>query len=173
MTFRFSGPELIVDAAVAKLRQFLPAHIQTINNEADDGITVLIPSDDAYYTASQRLYPLKPCVVVFDGRTGKASGQEGVHTLTTDTLLGVYVIDDDMDEQRLDRKLKRLNAAAVEALLDEAPKEQLAHPNTGAQVAYRIAFRESQPSPVFHPDGDGAPLTASRVTIFTVTRLEQ
>ena len=92
------------------VRLNMPARIQTINNEHDDGIQVGIPDDAQYFTAAQRLYPPGPCVVVFDGRTGKASGQEGVHTLMTDTLLGVYVIDDDMDEQRLDRKLKRMNA---------------------------------------------------------------
>lgn len=170
---RFSGPELIVDAAVAKLKQNLQARVQTINAEADDGIVVGLPDDGQYFTAAQRSYPPGPSIVVFDGRTGKAAGQEGVHTLMTETLLGVYVIDEDMNEQNLDRKLKRMNAAAVESLLDGAPKEQLAHPNTGATVAFRIAFRESQPSPVFHPDGEGAPLRASRVSIFTVTRLEE
>lgn len=170
---RFQGPELIVDAAIAKLRNNMPAFIQRINVEDDDQVTVGIPPDEAYFTSAQRLYPNGPCVVVFDGRTGRAGGrQEGPHQIVTDTLLGVYVIDEDMNEQNLDRKLKRMNAAAIEALLDADPKEQLAHPNTGAQVAWRIEFRESQPSPVFHPDGDGAPLRASRVTIFSVTRLE-
>lgn len=171
---RFQGPELIVDAAIAKLRSNMPGLIQRLNIENDDQVTVGIPSDAAYFTAAQRTYPPGPCVVVFDGRTGRKPGkQEGVHQVMTDTLLGVYVIDEDMNEQNLDRKLKRMNAAAVETLLDSDPKEQLSHPNTGATVAWRIEFRESQPSPVFHPDNDGAPLRASRLTIFSVTRLEQ
>jgi hypothetical protein len=171
---RFQGPELIVDAAVAKLRNNMPGLIQRINIEDDDQVTVDIPKDDAYYTASKRLYAIVPCVVVFDGRTGRTPGrQEGPHQVMTDTLLGVYVIDQDMDEEHLDRKLKRMNAAAIEALLDGDPKEQLAHPNTGSTVSWQIQFRDSQPSPAFHPDGDGAPLRASRLSVFNVTRLEQ
>lgn len=171
---RFQGPELIVDAAIAKLRGNMPGLIQRINIEDDDQVTVGIPTDEAYYTAAKRLYSILPCVVVFDGRTGRTPGrQEGPHQVMTDTSLGVYVIDQDMDEEHLDRKLKRMNAAAVEALLDGDPKEQLAHPNTGTLVGWRIEFRETVPSPHFHPDGDGAPLRASRLTIFSVTRLEQ
>lgn len=174
MSFRFRGPEVIVDAAVYKLRQNLAARIQQINAENDDDVSVGIPDDARYFTAAKRIYPPGPCVVVFDGRTGRATtGGEGVHQVMTETLLGVYVIDDDADEEHLDRKLKRMNAAAIETLLDVPPAEQLSHPNTGDTVAWRIAFRETQPSPVFHPDGDGATLRASRVTIFTVTRLEQ
>jgi hypothetical protein len=112
-------------------------------------------------------------VIVFDGRVGLAGGkQEGSHQVMTETTLGVYVLDDDMDEQHLNRKLQRLNAAAIETLLDDAPVERL-NDAGGSQIAWRIAFRESQASPVFHPDSDGAPLRASRVTIFSATRLEQ
>lgn len=170
---RFKGPELIVDAAVAKLKANLPDRIATINSEATDGLVVDTPDDGRYFTSAKRLYPPGTCLVVFDGRTGRAAGRsEGAHQLMTDTLLGVYVITDDADEEHLDRKLKRLNAAAIEALLDGTPKEQLQAAD-GSLVAWQIQYRESTPSPLFHPDGDGAPLRASRLTVFSVARLEQ
>jgi hypothetical protein len=173
MTFRWKGPEAIIDAAVAKLQAGMTTHITTINSEDTAGVTVSVPDTAQYFTAAQRLYPPGPCVVVFDGRVGLAPrGQEGAHQVMTETTLGVYVLDDDMDEQHLNRKLQRLNAAAIETLLDDAPVERL-NDTGGNLIAWRIAFRESVPSPVFHPDGDGAPLRASRLTIFNVTRLEQ
>lgn len=173
MTFRWKGPEALVDAAVAKLKDNMATRIATINNEDTAGVTISVPSDDKYFTAAKRLYPPGPCVVVFDGRVGLAAGKaEGSHQVMTDTTLGVYVLDDDMDEEHLNRKLQRLNAAAVESLLDGTPLEQL-NDTAGTTLAWRIAFRESQPSPVFHPDSDGAPLRASRLTVFSVTRLEQ
>ena len=173
MTFRWKGAEAIVDSVVAKLQNGLPNHIATINSEDTVGVTVDVPSSDAYFTAAQRAYALTPAVIVFDGRTGLAPrGQEGSHQVMTETLVGVYVLADDMNEQHLNRKLQRLNAAVIETLLDDAPVERL-NDGSGNTVAWRIAFRESQPSPVFHPEGDGAPLRASRVTVFSVTRLEQ
>ncbi|HEY8723450.1 MAG TPA: hypothetical protein VIL92_06275 [Gaiellaceae bacterium] len=173
MTFRWKGPEAIIDAAVAKLQAGMSVHIATINSEDTAGVTITVPDTAQYFTAAQRLYPPGPCVIVFDGRVGLAGGkQEGSHQVMTETTLGVYVLDDDMDEQHLNRKLQRLNAAAIETLLDDAPVERL-NDAGGSQIAWRIAFRESQASPVFHPDSDGAPLRASRVTIFSATRLEQ
>lgn len=173
MTFRWKGPEAIIDAAVAKLQANMTARVATINSEDTVGVTIAAPDNAQYYTASQRLYPPGPCIVVFDGRVGLKPGrQEGPHEVMTETTVGVYVIDQDMDEQNLNRKLQRLNAAAIESLLDGTPVEQL-NDSGGNQIAWRIAFRESQASPVFHPDSDGAPLRASRVTVFSVTRLEQ
>lgn len=165
------GSEEIVDAAVAKLKNEMPGRVAAINARRNDQITAVCPSDNRYYTAALRLIPPGgPALLVMDGRMSVGRG-EGTHSLGTSTSLGVWVIDEDSDEQRLARKLWRLSAATIESLWDGNPKEQLTTA-AGAPLAWRITPAETVPGPAFEPEGNGAALRQFYLTVFTVQRLE-
>lgn len=169
----FKGSEVIVDAIAAKLKAEMPARVAAINTEKNDGITIHAPTDDRYFVAAKRVIaPGSPAVLVMDGPMGLGQG-ESFHELMTTTNIGVYVRDEDSDEEHLARKLQRLSRAVTESLWDGDPKEQL---YTGAtQVAWRIVPKQTVPGQAFEPQGasPGTNLAAYYLTIFEVKRLEQ
>lgn len=171
MTVRWLGAEAIVDAAVAKLRTNMPVRIAAINTEKDDDITLTFPDDDRYYTAMRRVVaPGSPAIIVMEGPM-TVVGADGPHSLETLTKLGVWVMDEDVDEERLADRLRRLSRAAVESLWDADPAEQL-HDDDGNQVAWRIAPSGEETSPIFELESGGADLREFKLTVFNVQRRE-
>jgi len=171
MTVRYQGPELVVDTIVAKLRANMPQRAAAINAEKADLILIEPPADSDYYTAAPRTIGRAPAILVMEGRTSLPPRQEGPHSLMTQTLVAVYVLEEDGDEQRLGRKLQRQASAVIESLWDSAPAEQLA--NASGTVAFRIIPLESTPGPAFEPEGDGASWRQFYLWVFQINRIEE
>jgi hypothetical protein len=60
MTVAMRGGELVVDAAVAKLKAGLSSRISAINSEKADGIIVSIPNGEDYYVGGVTLLARAP-----------------------------------------------------------------------------------------------------------------
>lgn len=169
----FLGPEAIVDAMVVKLRNNMLERIATINLEMDDDVQVVAPDDGRYFTAARRLIgPGGPAILVMDGPMTVVRGGEGPHSLLTEYLIAVWVMDEDQDEERLARRMQRLTRAVIESLWDAAPQEMLTD-SDGRQVAYSLKPHSTVPGDQFDPQRPTGPiLRAFYCTVFSATRLE-
>lgn len=170
----FKGPELLVDAAIAKLQANMPARIQSINAERSDGITCVAVDNARYFSSMKRqIPPPGPAVLVMDGAMTLDPRGEGPHSLLTNVKLGIYVLEEDSDEEKLARKLWRQTRAVIESLWDAAPQEQLAMPTGTGTAAYKIVPMQTVPGPAFEPEGRGPALRQYYCVTFMLTRLEQ
>jgi hypothetical protein len=169
----FLGSEVLVDAVIVKLQAEMLARVAKINLQNDDEVTIVAPNNDRYFTAALRLIPPPgPAILVMDGPMKLQRGGEGPHSLLTNTVVGVWVMDEDSDEQRLGRRLQRLSRAVIESLWDGAPQEMLVDVN-GNQVGYNLRPGDTVPGPAFEPDhGDGPGLREFYLTTFTISRVE-
>lgn len=169
----FLGPEAVIDALVTKLQANMLQRVAAINLEKDDGIAVVAPSNARYYKAARRLIPPPgPAILVMDGPMTLLPRNEGPHSLMTETMFAVWVMDEDGDEERLGAKLKRLSRAVIESLWDGQPQEMLTDVD-GNQVAFNLKPHSTVPGDVFDPEHPGGPtLREFYCTIFTATRLE-
>jgi len=169
----FLGPEALVDAVIAKLQANMAARVAAINAEKDDGITIVAPDNSRYFASAKRqIPPPGPAVLVMDGRMGLDARGEGPHTLSTTTSIGVYMLEEDADEETLARKLWRQSRAIVESLWDDQPKEQLLNAD-GSLLGWKILPTRTTPGPAYEPEGKGPSLRQFYLTTFTVSRLEQ
>jgi hypothetical protein len=169
------GGEVLVDAMVAKLRNGLGARIDTINAEYDDGIDLKTPGAGDYYTSGLSSILSAPAVIVAEGPMEPASDLEGPHSITTATMLGVYVMEQDTDRQRLGKRLQRLARAVIEVAWDDQPPEQLVAvngPRPGQTCAYQLMVAGTQPGRVFDPDQDDSWRGFYLIT-FQATQLEE
>lgn len=171
----FKGPELIVRSVIAKLQENMPARAAAINAEFDDEVTISAPTAARYFTAAKRqIPPSGSAILVMDGRMTLDARGEGPHSLLTNTLVGVYVLDEHQDEETLASKLWRQSRAVVESLWDAPPQEQLfSYQGDGSQVAYQVIPMSTVPGRAFEPEGGGPSLRQFYLTTFRVTRLEQ
>lgn len=167
------GPEAIVDAIVTKLQANMLSRVAAINLEKDDSIQVVAPGNDRYFKSARRLIPPPgPAILVMDGPMTLLSRNEGPHSLMTETMLAVWVMDEDGDEDRLARKLQRLTRAVIESLWDGDPQEMLTDVD-GGQVAFNLKPHSTVPGDAFDPEHPAGPtLREFYCTIFTATRLE-
>lgn len=146
--------ELLIEAALHKLKQGLPARIATINAEAGPAsahteVTISVPSDDDYYPFGSDQIPRCPAIVVTEGSDGAEFTGEGPHSLSVQQQIHVAVIDEDPQRQRLGYKLLRLRRAVIETMWDDDPKEQLPNPEGGAAAAYHLQVERVIPGRVF------------------------
>lgn len=169
------GGEVLVDALVAKLKNGLGARIDTINSEYNDGIDLLTPTAGDYYTSGLSSIPRAPAVIVAEGPMQLNPDLESPHSFITDTALGVYVLDQDTDRQRLGKRLQRLARAVIETAWDDAPLEQLVAvngPRPNQVCAYRLMVQGTQPGRVFDPETDDSWRGFYLVT-FRATQIEE
>lgn len=164
MTVAMRGGELVVDAAVAKLKAGLSSRISAINSEKADGIIVAIPNGEDYYVGGVTLLARAPAIIVTVGEAIHAG--EGAHSLITDYELIVFVVDEDADRQALTRKLWRLSRAVTEVLWDDAPQEAL------IGSAYMLRPDREEPGPTERIDDDQAMFRSGRSVVFTATQSE-
>lgn len=172
MTTPWLGSEVLVDAVVLKLQANMPTRITEINVEKADDVTVATPDNGRYFTAAKRLIPPPgPAILVMDGPMNIERGGDGPHSLITNTIIGVWAMDEDSDEQRLAKRLERLSRAIIESLWDGSPMEALAKTD-GSQLAYSLRPNNTIPGHAFEPDHGGPNLREFYLTLFSVKRLE-
>lgn len=142
------GPEVLVDACIAKLKAGLAERVAQINAEATDNIVVETTQDADFYTALIDLLPHAPSIIVWAGPAQYI--EEGQHSFIVTYELCVYVLEEDLDRQILGRKLQRQARAITECLWDDAPKEQAGTATANGQPAvWRCRPSRTVPSPLF------------------------
>lgn len=155
--------EAIVDAVVTKLKAGYAARVTTINTEFSD-FAITAPGTGDYYKAWLEAIPKTPAIVVAEGAS--EFGEEGPHSFITQTIVGVYVLEQDPDLERLGKRLQRQARALLEVLWDDAPQERL-----DLAPVIRIFPTGTTPGPVFEPQADQTWRSVYLVT-FRVTVLE-
>lgn len=159
--------EPVIDAMIAKLRAGMDARIQQINASAgDDQATINAPGAGDYYFGGTSDISQAPAVIVFQLPTDGEHEAEGPHSFVWVAEIGVALVEQDHDRQRLARKLLRLNRAAVETLWDDEPRERL------AGSAFQIKFVRDDPGPVQEPAADTSVWRAMHLAIFRVWQSE-
>jgi hypothetical protein len=161
--------EDVLDAAVVKLKAGLTARIAAINNDKLDGITLGTPLEQDFYLGGAANVPSgrTPAYIITDGGTGESGGfsEEGAHELRYNFQLVVFMLDEDLDRQRLARRLLRLERAVIETLWDDVPEEQLVCANGTHPHLWPARL---QPGPVFNPETNGEPFRQWRACVFEV-----
>lgn len=173
MTTDWLGPEAIVDAIVVKLQKNMTQRVARINLQKTDDVGLAAPDESRYFKSAKRLIPPPgPAVLVMDGPMSVLPRSEGPHSLLTEVLVGVWVMDEDSDEDRLSRRIQRLSRAVIESIWDADPAEMLVD-SDGNQVAYAVKPHSTVPGDAFDPQHPGGPtLREFYCTIFACTRLE-
>ena len=169
----FKGGEVLVDALVAKLRNGVQTRIDLINTEYGDEITLTPPLD--FYTSGLSAIPRAPALIVSEGPMQIDPELESPPGFITDTALGVYVLEQDSDRQRLGKRLQRQIRAVIEcAIFDEPTKALVAvnGPRPNQVCAYRLMIQGTQPGRVFDPDTDDSYRGFYLVT-FRATQVEE
>jgi hypothetical protein len=164
--------EVLVDALVAKLQSGIKTRIDLINAEYDD---FPIYEPKAFYTSGLSAIPDAPAIIVAEGPMQLNPELESPHGFISDTLLAVYALDQDVDRQRLGKRLQRLARAVIETAWDDQPQEQLVAvngPRPNQVCAYRLMVQGTQPGRVFDPDTDDSWRGFYLVT-FRATQLEE
>lgn len=169
----FLGSEVITAAVKAKLQANMPTRVEAINVEKNDDVTVAVPDINRYFTAARRLIaPGGSAILIMDGPMTILRGGEGFHSLSTVTKVGVWVMDEDADEERLSLRLLRLTRAVIESLWDGDPKEQLNYSDGTPQLAWKLWPEQTVPGTPYQPEGPGSNLREFYLTVFAASRLE-
>lgn len=141
--------EQLVAAVVAKLQAGMPARVDTINAEfagQATPMTIVAPSNGAYFTGRMRNLGEVPALYVMEGPA--KFKQEGAHGLISDTDLFVYVFESDQNGPLLAKRLQRQVRAVIETLWDDEPREALTN------SAWTIQPVRTIPGTVFEPKAE-------------------
>jgi len=158
--------EAALDGVIAKLRSGLPARVAAINSESPDDITITPPSESDIYFGGVTAIPRAPAFIVFQLPTDGEHEGEGSHSFIWLADIGVAVVEEDFDRQRLARKLLRQVRAVAEVIWDDAPKERL------QDGAFHIQFVRDDPGPVQEPAAEESFWRAMHIAIFRVRSYE-
>jgi hypothetical protein len=160
--------EPLIDAAIAKLRQNVPARIAAINGEYADAVVARPPQDGDYYFGGMSDLARAPAVIVTDGGTGDqdVTAEEGPHSLGASFDLLCFLVEEDTDRQRLARRLLRLERAVIESLWDSDPREQLVVVRQGVERRVYIRPVRLVPGPVFEPAQGSSMYRQWRAVVF-------
>jgi hypothetical protein len=156
--------EAVIDGVIAKLREGMPARIAAINAQSADD-WVLEPPHEYYFGGVSEI-PLAPCAIVFQLPTEGEHEGEGPHSFVWVADVGVALVEQDYDRQRLARKLLRQVKASAEVLWDDPPPEQLQN------GPFHVRFVRDDPGPVQEPQAEGAFWRAMHVAVFRVRSYE-
>lgn len=173
--------EILIEAAIAKLREGLPARIAAINTEHGpaSGMTDIVlgvPSESDIYPFGIDGDPSRfPSFIVGQAPAGSDFSQEGAHSLVVSTQLVVAVVDADSDRQRLGYKLIRHERAIIETIWDDEPQERLANPdpNAGTEAAYSIVPEATRPGRALTHDENASLWLDMQVIYFRAYRVEE
>ena len=142
--------EVVLDAAIAKLKAGYANRVSEINTEKNDGITITAPDTTDFYLGGVSEIPRAPAVIVTQLPTQEDAEQEGPHSFIWVGVVGVYVLEEATDRQQLARKLQRQIRAVVEILWDDSPQEAL------SGSAFMLKFVRDDPGPVSDPTDDSS-----------------
>lgn len=163
----FKLGEVIVAAAVAKLKTGMTARVNTINSayQSVDGVQITRPRKDGesggnphdgsdYYTAFKASIPLAPAILVMEGPMSLVT-EYGGGGFEAETKLEVYVLEEDADTEILGKKLRRQARAVMETIIGDEPREQLTAvaPFAGQQAAFRVHVELTRPGRAFEETG--------------------
>jgi hypothetical protein len=173
MAVKWKGGEVVVEAAVAKLKTGLGAREATINSDYADGTTIAPPPDDRYYTAGKESFA-SPAIFVIEGESLIDPETEAQHSLGVDVRFAVYIADQDADRQTLGKKLQRHARAVTEVIWDDPPMEKLngVSPFADRVAAWRVIPIGTTPGAAFQPDQPDA-FGAYYIVIFNARTLEE
>lgn len=157
MTANLKLGEVLCDAVVAKLRQYMPARCAAINEfyGGNDPTQIIAPRPENYFTGRVSDLANPPAIYVMEGP--KSYILEGGHGLITHTQVLVYILESDQTGPLLARRLRRQERAIVEAVWDDDPVEKLivqSGPFAGQESAYAIFPVRSVPGRVFEPTAE-------------------
>lgn len=155
--------EAAIDAVIAKLAAGLETRVAAINASAGDGGLVITPvGRDAMYFGGVSQIPAAPALIVFQRPTDGEHEAEGPHSFVWLAEIGVAVVEEDFDRERLARKLMRQIKAVVEVLWDDEPKESL------GDGLFHVEFIRDDPGPAQMPSQEGSFWRAMHLAIFRV-----
>lgn len=165
MTLTLNLSEVIVDAAIAKLTAGVAARIATINAADTRGIVVEAPYDIFPFGLPGPLAQA-PVYVVTPFGESPAYEKEGSHGFIYAETLGVMIVEEDADREKVGRKLLRHRRAIVETLWDDAPREAL----TGS--AFTLEPTRHVTGPTFDPNEDTANWRSFFIQLFVARQQE-
>lgn len=154
--------EPVLDAVIAKLAAGLEARVAAINAKTSDDWTITPVQPHAIYFGGVDAIPQAPALIVFQLPSDGEHEAEGPHSFVWLSDVGVAVVEEDYDRQRLARKLMRQIKAVVEVLWDDEPREAL------ADGAFHLQFIRDDPGPVQTPEHEGMSWRAMHVAVFRV-----
>lgn len=156
--------EAVIDGVIAKLSAGMPARIAAINAETPDDWVLEPPAE--YYFGGVSEIPAAPAAIIFQLPTDGEHEAEGPHSFVWIADIGVAIVEEDYDRQRLARKLLRQVKAVAEVLWDDEPREQL------QDGAFHLKFVRDDPGPVQEPTAEGSFWRAMHIAIFRVRSYE-
>lgn len=159
---RLSEP--IVDAAILKLQQGIPARAAAVNADRNDSISIEAPTVIYAFGVPGPIQAPAYVVTPF-GESPQYTG-DGPHGFEYSDQLAVMILEEDPDRERVGRKLLRQQRAVIECLWDDQPREAL----TGS--AYTIQPVRHILGPTFEPTDDVSSWRAYLIQIFLVQQQE-
>lgn len=154
--------ETAVKDIVAKLKLYMPAAVALVNGDRADGIEIVAPGEQDYYTARTADFQTAPAIFVMEGPT--RFSQEGSHGLMSDIQVLIYVAESDITGELLAKRLQRQTAAVIDSLYNQEPREKTAN-------GWDLQPWRTIPGSVFKPDADHD-WRGFYVTVFKVKQLE-
>jgi len=165
MTTSLNLSEPLVDAAIAKLSAGIAARIATINAADTKGVTIAAPANIFPFGLPGPL-AAAPCYVVTPFGESPSYEKEGSHGFIYAETLAVMVVEEDMDRERVGRKLLRHRRAVIETLWDDAPREALTN------SAFTIEPVRHVVGPTFDPNQDTSMWRSFFLQIFIARQQE-
>lgn len=159
--------EVIVDAAIAKLRNGVPARAAAITVEKDDGIVIEAPADsDIYPFGAPGPIQKAPVYIVTPFGESPMYQGDGPHGFIYGDQLAVMILEEDLDRERVGRKLLRQQRVVIETLWDDAPREALDGSAFTLEPVRHIL------GPTFEPTDDTSSWRAYLIQVFRVQQQE-
>lgn len=158
--------ETVIDAVLKKLRNGLDARLATINAENNDDIVLTSPADDAFHAFGLSGYVGFPAILVTEMPAADEYEAQSASAFVWVGSIAVFVYEEDVDRDRLGRKLLRQCRAVTEVLWDDPPRMSL----DGS--AFLIRPNGHRPGPVFEAEDESSMYRAWRAQIFRARQNE-
>lgn len=159
--------EVIVDAAIAKLRNGAGARCAAVNVEKNDGITIEAPApSDIYPFGAPGPIQKAPAYIITPFGESPGYQGDGPHGFIYGDMLAIMILEEDPDRERVGRKLLRQQRAVIETIWDDPPREQL------EGSAYTIQPARHILGPTFEATDDISSWRAYLIQIFSVQQQE-
>lgn len=157
MTANLKLGEVLTEAIIAKLQEYMPARAQAINQffGNQDRTQIQAPANENYFGGRVKSLAVVPAIYVLEGPSKFAA--EGSHGLISQTEMLVYIFDSDQTGTLLAKRLQRQVRAIIESIWDDTPAEKLivqSGPFTGQDSAYSIEPMRTVPGSVFEPQAN-------------------